>query len=436
MTVAINTIKISDTNLTITYTGGDPAPPKPSGYNCNNNKCEESKSGAGTFNTIDECNSKCKKSTLPVCNIHNSELNGYECPNCIEIDTQKLVNLINTEPYKSDRLKLTGIDSIELMKQIGKTKDGTANITINSFFSVKELAKVWIVATDGYTWKPSPTSSTTFKGGVPTCAQSVAVAGFEGGAQAGPSNLIINDKSCVNPADSSPLDRCDPSFNFGFCKEGNSCSNGGYWQISNAVTKDIWTEQFPSNSSLACVSKDINNFNLKNPFCSAIVSLIWAGSGYMNNKKYVSSLDTNKECLDPQNNFIQCSADELWCSRRNPNCSIGPFCHDSQAWNSPVCTTLFRTGKKGTSCNQDLKDKMNLFSFCKIALNATEDAVNELTSAGYTFINGTSADDTEGYKDFVNTCNLVDDSWVNGNDNYTCPPINGSPQPSNAPSCS
>ena len=64
------------------------------------------------------------------------------------------------------------------------------------------------------------------------------------------------------------------------------------------------------------------------------------------------------------------------------------------------------------------KNKMNLFSYCRIALNATEDAKNELQQAGYNFINGTSADDTEGYKEFIDACNLVNNNWENGDNKY------------------
>lgn len=372
--------------------------------------------------------------TLPICNINNNNLDGYECSNCIEINTQKLVDLINEEPYKSNRELLFGLDTTDLMKQIGKTKDGTSDITNNSYFSVKELAKIWIVSTDGYTWRPSKESNTIFKGGVPTCAQSIAVASFEGGAQVEPTAITIKG-GCNNPVNILPLDRCDPTFDFNFCKN-NSCKNGAYWQVSSAVLKNIWNQKVPAVSTVkySCVGPNLNDFNLKNPFCAAFVSMTWSASGIVNNKEYSSNIDTNKNCLNA-NNFKQCTTNDLWCTGIDPNCSIGPFCHDTEGWNSPVCTTMFYTGKKNNSCSDEIKNKMNLFSYCRIALNATEDAKNELQQAGYNFINGTSTDDTEGYKEFIDACNLVNNNWENGDNKYKCPPLSGGPQPSKPPTC-
>ena len=353
MTVAINTIKISDTNLTITYTGGDPDPPKPSGYNCNNNNCEESKSGSGTFNTIDECNSKCVKIPTDNCSTSPQIQPSFPKGSFTDDINKHYPSSSDLNTSWEDRLKTTYIK--ETPENIG--------VDINKQIDTIELAKIWIVSTHGLTKKWN--NGETVEGGFPTCSRAISTATAESGGNAPKTN----------------------SYDAGYYGTKGGCGDpaGGCWQTSNPQT-------------------EICNYTA-NPFCSALQA--W---GHKTGKGGISSTS----CDDSNGNEASsCTVEKLTKTGINPGCHFGAICYGSSSsgWNSPPRAAMFRLCSEGTSSipfSKTLPGACNPYTdvktSCEIAECSCKIALQELKEQ-YKDISFKEVAEDNGYTEFKTACN-------------------------------
>ena len=155
---------------------------------------------------------------------------------------------------------------------------GVRNGSSNCLFSALDVAKVWIVATDGMTAQPSDGRTTHMQGGCASCQAAVAVALQEGGNQVPPSAVL--------PAAVVPQTHTDPTFStVGLCPDGERCTSGSFWQVSNA-----WVR---GGTCVVCEDPEVRCSSLKNPFCAARVAFRWA--------QYE---DTNRPCLCACGNVV------------------------------------------------------------------------------------------------------------------------------------
>ncbi|EKU22216.1 hypothetical protein NGA_0203800 [Nannochloropsis gaditana CCMP526] len=99
------------------------------------------------------------------------------------------------------------------------------------YLTPKDLAKVWILTTDGAEGVSADLPSA--QGGYASAAGTIAVAGQESGGQ-NPGAFTYQLNSGGRPQFNSPITALDPVFAVNPANDDGS--NGGFWQISNFVT--------------------------------------------------------------------------------------------------------------------------------------------------------------------------------------------------------
>ena len=214
----------------------------------------------------------------------------------------------------------------------------------NALLSALDVAKVWILTTDGL--QGPAAEGNTGVGGCGSCSAAVAVALQEGGNQVGP--------GAVSPATDMPRTMDDPTFaTTTLCRDGDKCQSGGIWQVSNAWVK---TECAPCDA-VGCHS-------LKNPLCAALIALEWTRSN-----------TTNGPCTiaGSGGKLRVCKVEDLQ-NGPDPNCMLGPFCLGSDGWNSPPCEQMYRQASADNGA----------LPFCRLALDACAAAVTQLQASGWT----------------------------------------------------
>ena len=249
------------------------------------------------------------------------------CENCAKIDNQKLVgdNTLFQKPWK----------------EVGKDVYG-CNDTENCHFNAIDMAKSWIIGTDGI--RNNIVSSNNAQGGCASCQSAIAVALAEGGNQVGQGE--------VQPiTDSLPRNMYDPTFTTKICNNDEKCTNGAYWQVSSAFIPGDKVN-CPDCEKVGCSS-------LENPICSAKIAI-------------QHSMGVNDYSRSCPNGTRSCNSQDLQ-KGIDPNCYFGPFGLCSAGWNSPSCSQLYRKayGKDGYK------------TFGRIAINACRQAADELKSVGW-----------------------------------------------------
>jgi hypothetical protein len=230
------------------------------------------------------------------------------------------------------------------------------------YFSAVDMAKMWILGTDGMNNTTQPNEPRA-QGGCNSCVSTTAVALQEGGNMVGSSSLGIG----ILVPDSYPRNMWDPTFSTKICKENEKCINGGPWQVSSAW---VSADSCPDCSNAGCRS-------LENPLCAAKISM-WHAIGA--NKWSPSCLAGTQQCTAAE---MQKGVD--------PNCYFGPFGLCSMGWNSPTCSQLYR---RAWAITTGINAPTGYNTFGRIAINACNQAKIELENAGWKSVQG--------------ACNVVD----------------------------
>ena len=248
------------------------------------------------------------------------------CSNCANLNTNKLVAQSDTAYQNTTWADVYGC----------KDPD-------KCYFSALDMAKTWIVATDGMEG-PSG-SGPTGRGGCASCMSAVAVGLAEGGNQVGPGGVTDSAGQNYNV----PKNMYDPTFSTAICKGDPRCMNGGPWQVSSAYDRS-------GKCGVDC--KVANCTSLRNPLCSAKIAMAHAQGS------------PNNYACPP--NSPTCSLQDMQ-KGIDPNCNFGPFGLCSAGWNSPSCSHLYRRTDPTAGYN----------TYGRMAINACQQAQKELTAAGW-----------------------------------------------------
>lgn len=210
------------------------------------------------------------------------------------------------------------------------------------YLTPKDLAKVWILTTDGD--EGVTAGVPTAQGGYASAAGAIAVAGQESGGQnPGSSTYKLNNGYTVQF--NSPITALDPVFAVN--PQNDDGQNGGFWQVSNFATTPSVLPCFFAAGWQGSNMADANVSIIYNPFFQAKIAMFWA-TKKINNVVCTSSDHT------------PCTSGQLVCVgtqwiEDQPNCLAGPLCKGQGIWNAPLVDAMFNilTGTDQTSlhCN-------------------------------------------------------------------------------------
>ena len=234
--------------------------------------------------------------------------------------------------------------------------------------SALDIAKTWIVSTDGMTPPDNFGDGKNTKGGCSSCMAAVAVALAEGGSQVRTGAAHSPTSKAANGVYDLPLNMYDPTFSTKGCQGDYKCVNGGAWQVSSAYIpgKPVPGDGCPDCQVAGCTS-------LENPLCGA--RLAYA---------HTTAQGWSPACPIGTGS---CTLDDMQFGV-DPNCLFGPFGLCSAGWNSPSCSHLYR--KVGTTPGMPKPQ-----TFGEMAIHACTQAKQELQDAGWKPQDGGTCDVTD-----------------------------------------
>jgi len=210
------------------------------------------------------------------------------------------------------------------------------------YLTPKDLAKVWILTTDGAEGVSADLPSA--QGGYASAAGTIAVAGQESGGQ-NPGAFTYQLNSGGRPQFNSPITALDPVFAVNPANDDGS--NGGFWQISNFVTTPSVLPCFENAGWQGTTVDDAKKAILYNPFFQAKITMFWATKKIDN---VVCTTGDNTPCTPNQS---ACTGLD-WIQDK-PDCLAGALCKGDGIWNAPLVDSMFNilTGADQTAqrCN-------------------------------------------------------------------------------------